>query len=631
MSNTRLTERPAGLGIESARSLLRSESIALTMAIVLSAVFHAAMLLAFYLFPAARVVLPERRYLEIESVPVSPFVAELPEPLTEAIPDIVVPPIGRVLQDMLDPEQVEWDEPAVDMDIITAVAARETRAVLRPTTRGAYGNRSPGNRAGAALRWGGISESERAVEAALAWLARHQSVDGHWEMHFPLDLAGRATRSPSYSWGTPAVSALALMVFLGAGYTDNDVRYGLIVRRAVEYILRTQDADGCMGGTVERHMYNHAICSLALGEACALMKGRPWRSSLERAVRLLTASQKPDGGWRYDFTRAGASDTSVTGWAVMALKSAQTSGVTVPESTLEGARDWFRKATYRDGTVFYQLDGAPSISCTAIGLFCKQLLGVPPDDPQIGLGAGALLKALPPATERLLRDEAGRLTIPVEEIDYYYWYYASLALFQRAGNEWNTWNRAMKATLMALQRTKGEHAGSWDPHGAWASSAGRTCSTAMAALTLEVYYRYLPLYEKQEMPDAPLVAATYDALSAYREFCKANRTNAANEHTVAERAADALRKAIGLLAAPPRDTPDEQLQRFEKWRRHCILQLASVEIRRGRFQQAIALLERFGEEFAGGFERAAFERLLAAALSGRADQAATKRLPAKRR
>jgi hypothetical protein len=53
--------------------------------------------------------------------------------------------------------------------------------------------------------------------------------------------------------------------------------------------------------------------------------------------------------------------------------------------------------------------------------------------------------------------------------------------------------------IIRAQSTKGSRRGSWDPDGYWASNyAGRVYSTTLMCLTLEVYYRYLPMYESQE-------------------------------------------------------------------------------------------------------------------------------------
>ena len=82
--------------------------------------------------------------------------------------------------------------------------------------------------------------------------------------------------------------------------------------------------------------------------------------------------------------------------------------------------------------------------------------------------------------------------------DYYYWYYGTYALFQAtpdaADSRWKRWNEAMKAALLDTQNLRDSKGtckeGSWDPVDRWSSEGGRIYSTAMAALTLEVYYRY---------------------------------------------------------------------------------------------------------------------------------------------
>ena len=75
---------------------------------------------------------------------------------------------------------------------------------------------------------------------------------------------------------------------------------------------------------------------------------------------------------------------------------------------------------------------------------------------------------------------------------FYEIYYTTLALYQHQGPEWEAWNTALKPALVQAQEKEGEFAGSWAPRGIYARRAGRIVSTAMAALTLEVYYRYLP-------------------------------------------------------------------------------------------------------------------------------------------
>jgi hypothetical protein len=81
------------------------------------------------------------------------------------------------------------------------------------------------------------------------------------------------------------------------------------------------------------------------------------------------------------------------------------------------------------------------------------------------------------------------------EINLYYWYYATMALFQLQGSEWEVWNQHLQQRLLAAQATTGVHAGSWSPKTVWGGYGGRVYTTAMAALCLEVYYRYLPMFD----------------------------------------------------------------------------------------------------------------------------------------
>jgi hypothetical protein len=82
------------------------------------------------------------------------------------------------------------------------------------------------------------------------------------------------------------------------------------------------------------------------------------------------------------------------------------------------------------------------------------------------------------------------------KIDFYYWYYATLALFQYDGPDgpmWKKWNEPMKNALVPNQKTAkdGCRNGSWDPDAErWGSEGGRVYAVALNALTLEVYYRY---------------------------------------------------------------------------------------------------------------------------------------------
>jgi hypothetical protein len=116
---------------------------------------------------------------------------------------------------------------------------------------------------------------------------------------------------------------------------------------------------------------------------------------------------------------------------------------------------------------------------TAEAMFVQQLLGLKPDDPRMQQSAEYLAQNQP----RWRGDAAT-----------YYWYYATLAMFQHQGDLWRAWNATLTEELLAHQRTSGAVAGSWDPVDNWSKIGGRIYQTALCTLCLEVYYRYLPMY-----------------------------------------------------------------------------------------------------------------------------------------
>ena len=203
--------------------------------------------------------------------------------------------------------------------------------------------------------------SESGVVAALRWLGRHQNPDGSWSA------AGFGRRCPSGLCGGPgdadydtAVTSLALLAFLGAGYTPlsktdfvdpafpaQTLRFGDTVKRGLHCLLSQQDPEGAIGPRVGKQLYNHAIATFALSEAYGMTGLSPLKEPAQKAVDFLVAAQNPGKGWRYS-PRCGDNDTSVTGWAVMALKSAELSGLQFPRSAFDGALAWVAEATDAD-------------------------------------------------------------------------------------------------------------------------------------------------------------------------------------------------------------------------------------------------------------------------------------------
>jgi hypothetical protein len=67
-------------------------------------------------------------------------------------------------------------------------------------------------------------------------------------------------------------------------------------------------------------------------------------------------------------------------------------------------------------------------------------------------------------------------------------------MYQLQGDYWQKWNAALQKTLLERQIKEGPLAGAWDTDTVWGGYGGRIYTTSIAALSLEVYYRFLPLY-----------------------------------------------------------------------------------------------------------------------------------------
>jgi len=206
------------------------------------------------------------------------------------------------------------------------------------------------------------------------------------------------------------------------------------------------------------------------------------RDSVRLGIRLINAMQNEDGGWRYG--KGMESDMSMFGWQLMALKSAVNGGVAVPEETRRGMAKFLqaRALGNEGGLAGYKLGERPTPAMTAEALFCRQMFNVRPSNAASQESVNYLRRNLP----------------KLSAYDEYYWYYGTLAMFQTDGPAWEEWNSSLRDTLIDLQRTSGPNAGSWDPKGKWSGIGGRLYSTALSTMCLEVYYRFLRIYQQNE-------------------------------------------------------------------------------------------------------------------------------------
>lgn len=468
----------------------------------------------------------------------SPSVApRTPLPLASDYEDVRIGPVVAPESDAL--------RSAADLLEMSTVRIRR-----RERQPAAYRLRSREYRRDAVWKFGGTERSEATVERSLRWLAQQQSPDGRWdadawgaglvavdELGVKRDYAGRDADT--------GITALVTLAFLGAGYTHEDGRYSVQVDRALDWLIQQQAEDGSLSGDARRYarMYCHAMATYAIAEALGMQKesimdpvvdpdllahgpsaaavagavsgtmtglspdvyGVAWstavhavadsqawgmrrvhevrlRAALLKAVRFTIRQQHEGGGWRY--ARGQEGDVSMFGWQLMSLKSADIAGVAIPSNVRDRMFRFVESVRQgrRGGLFSYRRDEEVTPVMTAEALFCQQMLGFRRDTARNRESVAYLLRHLP----------------KLSELNLYYWYYGTLAMYQYGGSAWDQWNAAVRDTLIDQQVVTGELAGSWDPKGPWGRYGGRLYSTALATLSLEVYYRLLPLYQMNQ-------------------------------------------------------------------------------------------------------------------------------------
>jgi hypothetical protein len=343
-----------------------------------------------------------------------------------------------------------------------------------------------GERLQAAAARGGSELTERAVSEGLSWLARAQSFDGRWdadrhEAGIERSIDGRDRRGAG-SRSDHGVTGLALLAFLGAGNTHRAGVHADTVSRGITFLIERQAANGSLAGDAEffATLYCHGMATIALAETVAMTGDEALREPLRRAISYtLSMQNRSTGGWRYAAGDTG--DTSQLGWQVMALRSSRLAGVGGGEQA--EARAWRFLDSVSSGQfggiAAYRPGERPSYAMTAEACLCRMLLGMDPDDPAAAEAMEFLAQSPPDASQP----------------DAYSWYYATLASFHVGGLQWERWNSRMQAAVLGLQRQEaGPHRGSWDPDPVWGGHGGRVYSTSLSVMTLEVYYRYLPMH-----------------------------------------------------------------------------------------------------------------------------------------
>lgn len=389
-------------------------------------------------------------------------------------------------EDLLSEDQVLQDaESDVDMSKIFETFEMETVEEIKPIELGSgpelasirpmFDGRSGAMKTALLQIYGGTPETQEAVRRGLEWLKRNQLRSGGWSMRGPYG-------DGAIGENDAAATAMALLAFLGDGHTHLSGDYSKQVEQGMKFLIGMQDRSGFFARSSRSHekMYAQAQATIAICELYGMTKDSWLRDRAQLALNFAMEAQAEQGGWRYE--PKFDSDTSVTGWFVMALESGRAAGLEVDISVLMKVNDYLDTAASYDGAGYgYQARTQPSPAMTAEGLLCRQYISWKRDHQPLVLGIQALLSDAP---------------FDLADRDVYYWYYATQVLHHYGGSPWRQWNEVMREELPAAQVTSGKEDGSWAPQlDRWGRNSGRLYTTCLSLYCLEVYYRHMPLYK----------------------------------------------------------------------------------------------------------------------------------------
>ncbi len=470
----------------------------------------------------------------IEEPPtLDPVPPEPPEPVTE--PDIFTStmvtfePVNPISPDTPSPEAPASIQPEPVTCYFTPTKAPVILKGIFAETRGIGAIR-----AGLA-RFGGNKKTEAAVIRSLRWLKSVQNEDGSWPQN------------------KVAMTGLAILAFLAHGETpDRSPEFGETVQKGIQFLLDHQREDGLF--TIrDANNYSHPIATYALCEAFGMTRNPNIRDAADKALDHIVRGQHPSGGWDYNMRQSERDDTSYMGWCAQALKAAQMADFYHDPEALERASRLcvrgFKKNGFQDGGFGYT--GPQKGGLTGVGTLCLQFHHAESDPYVKNSLANIIYSWLPEWTgyspKRAARGD--KLEAPSDLSDkvvaggskQYYYYYATQAVFQNGGDKWDRWNERMWPSYVAaqfvvpagetgasctcgaaggrclchgLKEPYRDAEGKYREIGHWINVDSSTdrpvMDTCLAALQMMVYYRYLPTFQKIDIPAEVVASSTED-------------------------------------------------------------------------------------------------------------------------
>ena len=311
------------------------------------------------------------------------------------------------------------------------------------------------------------AETDSMIQRGLDFLTRTQNRDGSWR------------NSGGYGSYPTAMTALAGMALIGSGSTPTRGKHWRQVRNATDFLLKQAQPDGVITAPNEeaRSMYGHGFSTMYLAQVYGMeedvRRQLDLHDVLRRAVNLIARSQSGPGGWLYSPDSNG-DEGSVTVTQIQALRACRNAGITVPSKTIEKAVAYIRQCANPDGSIRYSVrsGGGGRAPITAAAVAVLYNAGEYDD----------------PLAEKALQYAQRHLPVSGHSGHHYYaQLYLAQALYQRGGDDWDTYYLNMSKWLMRQQQRDG----SWMGDG-----VGTIYGTSVALTILQQPYALVPIYQR---------------------------------------------------------------------------------------------------------------------------------------
>ncbi len=312
-------------------------------------------------------------------------------------------------------------------------------------------------------------DTQAAIDAGLAYLARTQSRDGGWR------------NTGAYGRYPVAMTGLAGLALLMNGNTTTQGPYAQQVDRAARFLVDSSTPSGLITRPQENQgkpMHGHGFATLFLAELYGMTEDaerqRRIHDTLTDAIRLIGLSQSRLGGWYYT-PESGGDEGSVTITQVQGLRACRNAGLAVPKQVIDEAMNYLKLSTRSDGGIAYraQMRGPSRPAITAAAVCCW-------------FNAGDYDN---PMAQRALRFSKENIEVRPSRANHYSYahLYLSQALYLSSEEEWDDYFPRMRENLLRQQREDGSWPGDY---------VGPVYGTAIALVILQLPFNQLPIMQR---------------------------------------------------------------------------------------------------------------------------------------